>query len=425
MKVKSISAKAAASVLALSLTLGATLPVANAAGKKPVLNKPILTMEKGDKEKLKVKKKGNRISAIKWKSANTKIAKVSKKGVVTAVDSGSTVVKAVFKVKGQKKKTTLKCDVYVLEPQLAGGWETASDPTITTDIADLMKKAQEQLLGVSYEPIALLATQVVAGLNYRVFCRATLVTANPESYYAIVEMNVDLKNNVTGVSVVATTKGSQEAYPVAASGSAVGGMTQAESPVIDPSYLEKFNSFKLPDGGTLPFRPVALLATQVVAGINAVVICERDSDDGDGTVGYQLISINLGLDGKATLLDALPVTPTDADYSVCTNLEPTVVERFASSVKVCILKEDWDKLSTMIAYPIDLKKDLKATNAEEFKDIMSKNKLSQQFELGIRGDDTIKMFARDQGVMLGADGQIWMNEKDGVMKVTAINGIIG
>ncbi|MBO4396180.1 MAG: Ig-like domain-containing protein [Eubacterium sp.] len=424
MQKKGIAVKLTATVLALSMVVAAVPKQADAAAKKPVLNKTELTMEKGDKEKLKVKTKGNKLSKIKWKSANSKIAKVSKKGVVTAGDSGSTVVKAVFKVKGEKKKTTLKCDVFVLEQQLAGGWETAADPTITPEIADMMKKAQENLVGVNYEPFALLATQVVAGMNYRVFCRATLVTAKPESYYAIVDVYEDLEKKVSDATVVATTKGSQEAFPVAASGSAVGGMTQAESPVIDPDYLEKFNVFKLPNGGTLPFRPVALLATQVVAGINAVVICERDSDDEDGSLVYQLVSLNLGVDGKATLLDTVPVTPTDADYSVCTNLAPTVVERFASSVKVCILKKDWDKLSTMIAYPIELKKDLKAANAEEFKDIMSKNNLNQKFSEAVRLDDTVKMFARDQGVMLGADGEIWMNEKDGAMKITAINGII-
>lgn len=49
-----------------------------------------------------------------------------------------------------------------------------------------LEKAVEGLVGASYEPIACLGTQLVAGTNYCLLCRITPVTPNPTSHFALV-----------------------------------------------------------------------------------------------------------------------------------------------------------------------------------------------------------------------------------------------
>lgn len=77
----------------------------NTSKKKVQLNKKKAKLKVGQKLKLKVK---NTKKKITWTSRNPKIAKVNKKGVVTARKAGSAVIRA--KVKGGK---TYKCRITV------------------------------------------------------------------------------------------------------------------------------------------------------------------------------------------------------------------------------------------------------------------------------------------------------------------------
>ena len=66
-----------------------------------------------------------------------------------------------------------------------GGWTVYSeDPTaIPEDVKEAFDKALDGLVGCTYDPIALLATQVVSGTNYCLLCRCTVVTPDaPESF---------------------------------------------------------------------------------------------------------------------------------------------------------------------------------------------------------------------------------------------------
>ena len=79
--------------------------------KKIVLNHSTYKLQKGKRLKLKAKFKPKKTTQKKiiWKSSKKKIAKVSKKGVVTALKLGKTKITA--KVKGTKKKATCKISV--------------------------------------------------------------------------------------------------------------------------------------------------------------------------------------------------------------------------------------------------------------------------------------------------------------------------
>ena len=76
----------------------------SAAAKKPKLSISQSVLERGEKKTLKVKPNGNRITKVTWRSTDTKVAKVSSKGVVSATGAGSATIKASFKINGAKKK---------------------------------------------------------------------------------------------------------------------------------------------------------------------------------------------------------------------------------------------------------------------------------------------------------------------------------
>ena len=76
---------------------------------------------------------------------------------------------------------------------LAGGWSASERLDMTEDAQAAFDKATEGLVGASYTPVALLGTQVVAGTNYCILCRAQLVVAEPAPYYALVYVYRDLQ----------------------------------------------------------------------------------------------------------------------------------------------------------------------------------------------------------------------------------------
>lgn len=71
------------------------------------------------------------------------------------------------------------------EKTLAGGWQTPQDYNITVEVKDIVKRAGDD----SYKPIALLSTQVVAGINYKVLCE------DKDKNYVILEIYDDINNN--------------------------------------------------------------------------------------------------------------------------------------------------------------------------------------------------------------------------------------
>ena len=88
----------------------------------------------------------------------------------------------------------------VAEP-LMGGWEVAEDTKITEDQKAVFDKAMEGLVGVNYEPIAYLASQVVAGMNHCFLCKATVVYPNAMPAYKLVFIYQDLQGSATILNI--------------------------------------------------------------------------------------------------------------------------------------------------------------------------------------------------------------------------------
>ena len=70
--------------------------------------------------------------------------------------------------------------------EIVGGWSSPDSVKLTDEATNALKKATEKLAGGTYEPIALLGTQVVAGTNYRLLCTFTPATEGADASYTIV-----------------------------------------------------------------------------------------------------------------------------------------------------------------------------------------------------------------------------------------------
>ena len=83
--------------------------------------------------------------------------------------------------------------------QLAGGWTVYTDSEAIE--AEPLEKATAGLLGATYKPVAQLATQVVAGVNYSYLTVKTIVAATPVSALSVVTVYEDVQGNCSILSV--------------------------------------------------------------------------------------------------------------------------------------------------------------------------------------------------------------------------------
>ena len=86
---------------------------------------------------------------------------------------------------------------------LLGGWEipAAEAASLTEDAQTAFDKAMEKLVGADYTPVALLATQIVAGTNYCILCQVTPVVPDPVPHWSLVYIYADLQGNAEIMNV--------------------------------------------------------------------------------------------------------------------------------------------------------------------------------------------------------------------------------
>ena len=70
--------------------------------------------------------------------------------------------------------------------QKAGGWTPSESPELTEERKEVFARATEGLLGVNYEPVAYLGSQVVAGTNHCFLAQATVVRPGEQPRYVLV-----------------------------------------------------------------------------------------------------------------------------------------------------------------------------------------------------------------------------------------------
>lgn len=88
-----------------------------------------------------------------------------------------------------------------LSEEAEGAYEAVSSPELTEEAKKAFDQSIEGLTGVSYEPLALLATQVVSGTNYVILCRSQVVYPGADSSYSLMTVYQDLQGKAETLDI--------------------------------------------------------------------------------------------------------------------------------------------------------------------------------------------------------------------------------
>ena len=180
--------------------------------------------------------------------------------------------------------------------EVVGGWTKADSPVITEEFTKVFDKATETLTGVEYVPVAYLASQVVAGTNHRVLCRATATVPGAETGYAIVTVYEDLQG---GAEITAIADCDAQENIV---GGVDGGWAAPDSPAVTEEAAQALTKACETLTGA-EYTPVALLAAQVVAGMNYRILCESRATVPNAETQYVIVTVYADLQGNAEITD--------------------------------------------------------------------------------------------------------------------------
>ena len=117
---------------------------------------------------------------------------------------------------------------------VSGGWSTGDPTELTEEQKALFEKATATLTGVDYTPVLYLGTQVVAGYNHRILCKAQAVVPDAPESWVIVEIYEapDGKAEITNVLDVSAEEAAKYGVEIAAQEPISGGM-QIANPFVD------------------------------------------------------------------------------------------------------------------------------------------------------------------------------------------------
>ena len=98
---------------------------------------------------------------------------------------------------GGDQRTSQEKEETAAAGRSSGGWEpVAAEPrTLPDDAQAAFEKATADLDGIAYTPVALLSTQVVAGMNYCILCQVMPAEPDAEPAWCLVYIYADPEGN--------------------------------------------------------------------------------------------------------------------------------------------------------------------------------------------------------------------------------------
>ena len=211
-------------------------------------------------------------------------------------------------------------DVREIIDEVVGGWTVNhefTDAALTDEEKEIFEKAMEGIVGAEYVPVAVIAKQLVAGMNYMYLCGETIVYKEPSYKLACISIYKDLSGNVSlnGISNIDIAAFTEEAEEEAAA-EIVGGWSvnqDLEEGELPEDAKKAFDAAMETITG-MGFTPVALLGTQVVAGTNYAVLCKAINVSTNADATLKVVIIYAGIDGTNEILNISDFDP--ADYAV-------------------------------------------------------------------------------------------------------------
>ena len=184
------------------------------------------------------------------------------------------------------------------EKQVMGGWTIPESTEITEEHKKIYNNAISKYDGTGrgHEPVALLATQVVAGTNYCFYCKSTTESSHGPLESMIMYINV----NPSGEADIIKTD--RELIP--GYGEAVGGWQYAK----DTSITENVKKIMSKATETLTgatYEPVVYMGSQLVSGTNHMILCKMAPSvkELNGATSYVIVTVYENLDGKCEITE--------------------------------------------------------------------------------------------------------------------------
>lgn len=193
---------------------------------------------------------------------------------------------------------TLSAEEAYTDMPISGGWSVNESSNVSLsknpEAKAAFRKATAELVGVNYQAIALLGTQIVAGTNYAVLCRSTAVYPDAQPEIQIMYIYEDLEGNaeITGFQTII---GEQLA----------GGFTANGGKLAIKSNKSIYKTYKKAMKGLtgVSYAPAAYLGSQVVAGTNYMVLCRSQVVYPNAPYEWSLVTVNKDIEGKSSLVD--------------------------------------------------------------------------------------------------------------------------
>lgn len=197
-----------------------------------------------------------------------------------------------------------------INTESAGGWtiEEAKEIELPAEAKAAFEKALDGYTGAGLTPIGYLGSQVVAGTNYKILCRETLVTADLITKISVVTVYADLEDNaeildVTEVDLISFLGNTNEFTNETLLGGWM--VDDAFGAGLEGDCKNAFEAATADYTG-VGFEPIALLGIQVVAGVNYTVLCKAVTMTAEPQTGLCVVTIYAGVDGtnQITSVDA-------------------------------------------------------------------------------------------------------------------------
>ena len=203
----------------------------------------------------------------------------------------------------------------VTEPEpVLGAWELFDkfNVVLTQEEKEIFEKATADMLSVKYEPIRVIATQVVNGTNYAYLVSQEKVVENPKKEFYIVKIYQDLEGNIDFKAINKldpTNVVAKDVPEEVAGGWSVSGPDNSAI-LLDENAQSSFN--KAAEGWSgVNLQPIQLLASQVVNGTNYIALCKGQTVTETPINGIYIVTWYAPLDGTPEISD---VKLLDIDY---------------------------------------------------------------------------------------------------------------
>ena len=192
------------------------------------------------------------------------------------------------------------------EEAVSGGWEMTSNDAaeLPEDVQKAFDKASEKLTGNDLKPVAYVAGQVVAGMNYMILCESAPVTDDPAPKYQMAVIYADLEGNAEITSLkdfdyVAFTEGDDQSEQEMLSGGWSAAEDAAGSEIPEDAAAAYKKATENIDWVWEKVEPLACLGTQLVAGTNYALLCKGESSSDEKADSIMVLTVYEDLDGNA------------------------------------------------------------------------------------------------------------------------------